>query len=83
MSQPYDTWFLRLESGAAPFPAHETLPFLLAHANRLGVAVIGAINGVEVVALPGSTIDGLTRDYARAWASSLTAQIKRDEEAAK
>lgn len=81
MTKPYDNWFLRLESCAATFPGHEALPFLLSHANRLGVAVIGDFGEFEVTAFPGCTIEDLTREYARARASSLTAKIGGGEAA--
>lgn len=37
--QPYDPFYIAVEHVAAPFPPEEALPFLQAHADRLGIPI--------------------------------------------
>ncbi len=53
MSEPYDTFFIEIDHAAAPFPWLESLPFLQAHADRLGITIHWSYDRNLIIATPG------------------------------
>jgi len=48
----YSPWFLRLDHLAAPVSPAQAVEYLQHHADRLGITLLGSVNGREFVAVP-------------------------------
>lgn len=50
--KPYDPFYIEVQHVAAPFPYTDSLPFLQAHADRLGIAIHWEYDDKLIIATP-------------------------------